>query len=167
MTEHSKGNCNRIVKWISGNQQRFDELIHLFLNDDVLIRQRAAWPLSYAAISHPELMKKHFAIILKNLSKNGLHDSEKRNTVRLLQDIDIPLKFHRQVMNICFDYISSPEEKPAIKAFSLSILHNLSRQYPGISQELKTIIEDQWDYASSAFRSRAEKIMGELKQEIR
>jgi hypothetical protein len=159
LAEHSKSNCSRIVKWVAGNQQRFDELFHLFLKDEALVRQRAAWPLSYAAIAQPSLIKKHFSSLLKNLSKKGLHDSEKRNTVRLLQDIDIPEKFHGQVMNICFDYISSPEEKPAIKAFSLTILHKLSKQYPEISREMRTIIEEQWDHESAAFRSRARKIL--------
>jgi hypothetical protein len=66
-------------------------------------------------------------------------------------------------MNLCFDYIISPKEKPAVKAFSLTVLQNLSRQYPEIKNELRTIIETQWDNESPAFRSRARKILKELK----
>ena len=65
-------------------------------------------------------------------------------------------------MDICFNYIAAPGEAVAIKAFSLTILQNLSKQYPDIKQELKTIIEDRWDSESAAFRSRAKKIMREL-----
>jgi hypothetical protein len=99
---------------------------------------------------------------LKNLEKPNLHNSVKRNTVRLLQDIAIPKKFQGQVMNLCFDYISSPDEAAAVKAFSLTILENLSNQYPEIKPELKTIIEDRWDYESAAFHSRARKILKKL-----
>lgn len=159
LSEHSKVNCTRIIRWIGDDQQRFDQLVELFLHDESLVVQRAAWPLGYVAIAHPRLIKKHLGKILKNLQKPGLHDAVKRNTVRLLQDIDIPEKFHGEVMNICFDYVSSPVEKPAIKAFSLSVLQKLAQQYPEIRQELKTIIEDRWDYEAAAFRSRAKRIL--------
>lgn len=159
LKEHSKTNCNRIAKWVSDDQERFDELFYLFINDDLVVTQRAAWPLSYAVIAYPHLIKKHFSILLKNLQRPGLHDSIKRNTMRLLQSVSIPKKFQGLIMNICFDYITSPKEKPAIKAFSLTVLENLAKQYPEIKQELRTIIESQWDQESAAFRSRARKIL--------
>jgi len=124
--------------------------------------QRAAWPLSYAAVANPAFIQKHFPKLLKNLEKINLHTAIKRNTVRLLQDISIPAKFHGRVMNLCFDYISSPVEAAAVKAFSLTILENLSGQYPEIKTELKTIIEDRWDFESPAFHARARKILKKL-----
>jgi hypothetical protein len=159
LAEHSKAQTNKILKWVGSNQKRFDELFHLFLNDEYRVAQRAAWPLSYCVISHPQLVKKHFARLVKNMKKHGLGDSVKRNTVRLLQHIEIPVKFHGDIMSSCFDYIIDPKEKVAVKAFSLSILDNLSKQYPEIRQELKTIIEDRWDSETAAFRSRAKKIL--------
>jgi hypothetical protein len=162
LAEHSKANCTRIVNWVGNNQLRFDELFYLFLNGEYRVVQRAAWPLSYIVISNPLLIKKHFRKLLKYLHKPGIHDSVKRNTLRLLQDISIPEKFHAEVMNTCFDYILSPIEKPAVKAFSLAILENLSKQYPEIKQELKIVIEDRWDFETAAFRSRAKKILKKL-----
>ncbi|HNR15674.1 MAG TPA: hypothetical protein PKG90_03305 [Chitinophagaceae bacterium] len=163
LAQHSKTNCTKIVQWIGNNQERFNTLFNLFLYDnDWCVTQRASWPLSYAVQRHPELIKPHFGKLLKNLKKPKLHDAIKRNTVRLLQDITVPERFRGDLMDICFDYISSPVEKPAIKAFSLTILHNLSTHYPDIKQELKTIIEDRWEYETAAFKSRARKILKEL-----
>ena len=159
LAEHSKAQTNKIIKWVGSDQKRFDELFKLFLNDEYRVVQRAAWPLSYCVINHPQLITKHFSKLLKNLQKPGTGDAVKRNSVRLLQHISIPEKFHGQVMNICFDFITDPHEKVAIKAFSLSILEHLSKQYPEIKQELKTIIEDRWDTESAAFRSRAKRIL--------
>lgn len=159
LKEHSKAQTKKIVKWVGDDQHRFDELFGLFLNDESRVVQRAAWPLSYCVIDHPALIKKHLGKLLKNLEKPDLHDAVKRNTVRLLQDIDIPEKYHGDLMNTCFNYISSPVEKPAIKAFSLTILENLSARYPDIKQELKAVIEDRWEYETAAFRSRARKIL--------
>lgn len=162
LKEHSKTNCTAIVNWIGDSQQRFDELFDLFLNDEYRVVQRAAWPLGYAVIAHPKLIAKHFSKLLKNLQKPGIHDAVKRNTIRLLQDITIPKKYHGQVMDICFNYIHSPAENVAVKAFALTVLDNLSKQYPEIKPELKTIIEDRWDYETAAFHSRARKILKKL-----
>jgi hypothetical protein len=162
LKEHSKANCTKIVHWIGADQKRFDELFDLFLQDEYRVVQRAAWPLSYAVIAHPQLIKKHFGKLIRNLNKKDLHDAVKRNTVRLLQDITIPEKFHGEIMNLCFDYIQSPDETAAVKAFSLTILEKFSVQYPGIKNELKTIIEDRWNYEKAAFRSRAKKILKRL-----
>ncbi len=159
LKEHSKANCMRIVKWIGDDQKRFDELFHLFIHDEYRVVQRAAWPLSYAVIRHPEFIHKHFAALIKNLQKPGIHEAVKRNTLRLLQHIGIPGRFHARLLNLCFDYIAAPQEKAAIKAFSLTILYKLSRIYPEIEQELKTVIEDRWDIETAAFRSRARNIL--------
>ncbi len=159
LAEHSKAQANKIINWIGNNQERFDQLFTLFINDEYRVVQRAAWPLSYAVIKHPELIRKHFSQLLKNLEKPGIHDAVKRNTVRLLQHIDIPKRYHGKLMDTCFQYIASPAEKAAIKAFSLTILENLSAIYPEIKAELKTIIEDRWEHETAAFRARARNIL--------
>jgi hypothetical protein len=162
LSVHTKATCTKIINWVGNNQQRFDELFNLFLSEDKIIAQRSGWPLSYAVMKYPGLIQKHFQRLLKNLRKTGLHDAVKRNSIRLLQDFKIPEKFQGDVMDICFGYISSPAEKPAVKAFSLTVLHNLSKEYPEIKQELKTIIENRWDFESAAFRSRAQQILNEF-----
>lgn len=134
-------------------------MFDLFINDEYRVVQRAAWPLSYAVINHPELIRKHFGRLLKNLKKPGIHNAVKRNTVRLLQHLDIPRRCHGEIMDTCFSYIASPTEKVAIKAFSLTILEKLAAIYPEIRSELKTIVEDRWEHETAAFRVRARNIL--------
>jgi len=86
LAEHSKAQTTKIVKWIGKSQERFDQLFKLFLNDEYRVTQRAAWPLSYSVHNHPELIRKHLGKLIKNLEKKGLHDSVKRNSVRILRD---------------------------------------------------------------------------------
>lgn len=90
LREHSKVQCSRIVKWVGDNQQRFNELFNFFLNDEYRVVQRSAWAVSYAVIAHPEFINKHWLAFIKNLKKPNLHDAVKRNSLRFLQDIDIP-----------------------------------------------------------------------------
>jgi hypothetical protein len=159
LAEHSKANCNKIVKWVGNSQKRFSELFNFFLDSEYRFNQRAAWHLSYCVIDHPELISPHLAKLVRNLHKRSIHDSIKRNTVRLLQHIDIPKRFHGEVMDICLRYISSPDEPAVVKTFSLSILQNLSQQYPDIKNEVKLIIEERWPMKQPLSTARAKKFM--------
>lgn len=160
LAEHSKAQKDKIVKWVGNSQSRFDELVKLFLNDeDPVVTQRAGWPLSYIVIEHPSLINKHFGKLIKNLQKEDLHNAIKRNTVRMLQEIDIPKRYHGQVMNTCFNFIQSPTEAVAIKAFSLTVLGRLLPLYPDIRNELKLVIEERWEHETPAFRVRAKKFL--------
>ena len=157
--EHSKKQTDRIVDYIGADKDRFALLMKLFLQGEYRITQRAAWPLSYCVRHHPELIGPYFKPLLNNLDRADIHVAVIRNTVRLLQDVTIPKRYHGRVMSTCFNFVQAPETPIAVKAFSLSILSNLSVDYPEIRNELKLIIESQWDDASPAFRSRARKIL--------
>ena len=159
LKEHSKAQCNKIVEWVGNSQERFDELFRLFLNDEYRVVQRAAWPVSYCAIANPGLIKKHFGSLLTNLQKPNLHDAVKRNSIRLLQDVPIPRKYQGDVMTICFNYLVSPTEPVAVKAFSLTVLGKLANNYPEIIPEIKLLIEDQLPQQTAAFKSRAKKLL--------
>lgn len=157
--EHSKKQCDRIVRYIGDDKDRFAELIRLFFKGEYRITQRAAWPLSNVVRVHPQLIIPYFKPLLDHLDKKGLHVAVVRNTIRLLQDVEIPKKYHGRVMSRCFEYVAAPETPIAVKAFSLTVLSHLSKMYPEITAELRLIIEDQWEHATPAFRSRAKKIL--------
>jgi hypothetical protein len=160
--EHSKKQTDRIVNYIGDDQKRFAELINLFFKGEYRITQRAAWPMSYCVRRHPELILPYFKLLLDNLARKDIHIAVIRNTVRLLQDVDIPKRYHGRVMSTCFEFIQSPETPIAVKAFSLTILSHLAVDYPEIRRELKLIIEEQWEHATPAFRSRARRILKDM-----
>jgi hypothetical protein len=157
--EHSKRQCDRIVAYVGGDKERFALLIEMFFRGEYRITQRAAWPLSYCVRSHPELITPYYKQLLDNLGRKDIHVAVVRNTVRLLQDVPIPKRWHGRVMSVCFEFVEDPATPVAVKAFALSILSNLSAEYPGIKGELRTLIESQWEQATPAFRSRARKIL--------
>jgi hypothetical protein len=159
LTKYSKAHIQKIVKWVGHSQDRFDELFQLFLSDDFVIAQRAGYPLSYCVESFPDLMRKHLGKLLKYSQKKGRHNAVKRNTVRILQFIEIPKRYHGTIMTICFEFIEDPEQEVAVKAFSLAVLEKMLPLYPDIFNELKLIIEERWQHETAAFHSRARKIL--------
>jgi hypothetical protein len=165
LAEHSKAQCERIVQWVSNDQERFDELFGLFLNGAHRVVQHAAWPISYCVIAHPGLIKKHWKKLVGNLHKPNIHNAVKRNSLRLLQDIEIPEAYEGEIMDICFAFAGSPTEAIAVKAFALTVLGNLAKKYPDIIPELKVLIEDNMPHATPAFKSRAKKLLKEFNKE--
>ena len=155
---HSKENCDFIVSWVGNNQKRFDELFSLFISDENRIVQTSSWPLSYCVEAYPNLIKKHFTSLLKNI-KQQRHDAVKRHTLRMLQFVSIPKKHQGEVMNMCFDFIQNISEKPTTKVFSMVVLENLAKLYPKIKDELRLIIEIQMPHESVGFKSRAKKMI--------
>lgn len=105
--DFTKATRDRIVKYIGDGPSRLEELVNVFLSSPYRNTQRAAWPLSYCVKAHPELIKPHLKRIILNLRKPGLHDAVKRNTVRLLQFIQIPKGLRGHVLDICFSYLQN------------------------------------------------------------
>ena len=158
LKEHSKLQCDKIVNWVSANQERFDELFELFIVGGNLETQRAAWPVSFCIIRHPVLLSKHWRSFIDNLKKKNIHDAVKRNSVKVLSTISSPHKYEGEIMNLCFDYVAAVTESIAVKAYALTVLHKLAESYPEIIPEIKLLIKDQ-PRRSAAFTSRANKFL--------
>ncbi|WP_114788975.1 hypothetical protein U0035_05190 [Niabella yanshanensis] len=158
---YSKEQADEVVNWVSDNQKHFDELLSVFLtHQDYRIVQRAAWPLSYAAINQPQLIKKHYKKIIKQLNAPGQPAAVRRNILRIFDQLpEIPEDYHGVLMDSCFQYIADPDETIAAQAYALGILEKLTKLYPEILFELKTIVEVRMPNAAPAFRSRAKKIL--------
>src|SRR5207244_2470204 len=137
--------------------EHFKTLIECFLSNEYRLAQRAAWSVNWAAQKKPKLIEPYVKDLVAQLSRKDVHDAVIRNSVRILQQIEIPASLHGELMNSCFSFIESNSVSVAIKAFSLSTLFNLSKFYPEIKNELKLIIEERWNHETAAFKSRGRK----------
>ena len=157
--EHSRDNAMRIAHFAVTSPEHFKELMECFATNEYRLSQRAAWSVSWAARHKPEMVKPYIELLVSRLQLTQVHPAVIRNTVRILELIDIPERYHGIVMDSCFKFIASPQTPVAIKAFSLTTLYNLSRVYPEIQSELHLIIEERWATETAAFRSRGKKIL--------
>ncbi|HEY9046300.1 MAG TPA: hypothetical protein VIN08_10410 [Ohtaekwangia sp.] len=162
LREHSKKQASKIADYVLDNRQRFKVLVDVYLAGPYRVTQRAAWPLGLCVERNPVLIKPHLKRIIDYLEQPDIHDAVKRNTMRLLQFCDIPSRHHGQVVSLCFQYLQDGREPVAIKAFAMTVLHQLIQTIPDLKKELKIILEDQLPYASPAFTVRARKILKQL-----
>ena len=156
---HLKAHAMEITHYACASPQNFKELMQCFLSNEYRLQQRAAWSVSWAARKAPEMIKPYIKDLVAQLLRKDVHNAVIRNSVRILEAIDIPQQFHGEVMNACFQFIETPDTPIAVKAFSLTTLFNLSKIYPEIKPELKLIIEERWKHETAAFKSRGKKIL--------
>ena len=152
----------KLVSFIGKDTQRFAELMQLFLGNEYRVTQRAAWVLSYCVEQHPEFIQPYFKRVIKNLGHSTIHNAVKRNTLRFLQDIDIPERFQGLATEHCFRFLLSTDEPVAIKVFAMTVLANLCVRHPDLKNELRLSIEKQMPYSSAGFKSRGRKILMNL-----
>jgi hypothetical protein len=156
---HSIAQYKLIIKYIGKDPKRFSLLVSVFLDGPWRITQRASWPMNVLAETHPELFRPHLRKIIQNLSTPGIHDAVKRNTVRMLQFLDIPPSLQGIATNSCFELLQRKTEPIAVKVFSMTVLANLTRQHPELRSELIILIEDMLPYGSAGIVSRGKKIL--------
>ncbi len=161
LKEHSKTHTVYLANKIGPNQEGFDELMELFLGDEYRVTQRAAWVVSHCIDAHPWLIKKHLKSIIENLQK-PVHVAVKRNTVRILQFMEIPEELMGLTAEICFNILNSGKEPVAVKVFAMTVLFNIVQVYPELSEELEISIEEQMPFCSAGFKSRGRKVLKAL-----
>lgn len=154
--EHSKAQTLRIGKYIGNDRQRFSEIVNLVRSNDPMIAQRAAWVMGTHGENHPQLFLGHLSNLIPLLSR-PVHDAVKRNILRVLQYVDIPVKHEAALVSHCFDLLLEANAAPAIKAFSITVIVNLSRKYPDLLQELNAWFQQNRSVASKAECKRIEK----------
>lgn len=163
-TNRSKEAWDAIANYIGTDQARFDTLLEIFLGDDPKLNVSAGQTISYCSDRHPELVVPHYRRLLTNLQKPKLHAAVKRNTVRMLQDADLPEDLLGLAAEICFTYLDDPKEAIAVRIFSMTVCYNICLKEPDLAHELKIILEDHIPHGSTGFKNRGKKILTKLKK---
>lgn len=162
LLEHSKRNTIFIASFIEANPEKFRNLMDLFFSGPYRIVQRAAWVMSECVGSNPDFIKSYWKKLIKNLQKKDIHNAVKRNTLKVLEEIEIPPKYHGELISMSFDFLCDKKEPVAVKVFAMSILFKLTKQQPDLQKELRIILEDQMPFGSPGFKSRGTKILKRL-----
>ena len=154
-----------ISQYIIENPTHFPTLMRLFFSSEPFTCQRSSWVMAHCIDKDISIITPYLGKMVKNLS-NNVWDATKRNTVRMLEKVEIPQPLWEDCLNHCFRYLESHDEPIAVKVFPMTVLYNLSRKIPEIRNELKLLIEDMMPYGSAGLKSRGKKILGKLKKKV-
>lgn len=143
----------------------FGIFIELALLDEKYYAERASRVVCICSHKFPELFKPHCSRVISGL-KNLRSEGAMRNFLKTLAEV--PVKFTKNdksiLLNQCFDYLVSNDFPIAVQVFSMQILYNLSVEIPEIGEELCRILEEKITDASAGYRSRARRIIRQMKK---
>jgi hypothetical protein len=160
---HSKEITASIVDDVQDGPDKIYELMDCFFADDWRLSQRAAWPVGIIGENHPQWMLPFMEQMIAYL-KTPKHDAVVRNTVRLWQNMEIPEGWQGEIFELCFGFVTTPNTPIAIKAFSITVCENISKNYPELKEELILAIEDQMEFGSPGVKNRGQKLLKKLKK---
>lgn len=161
--EHSRSNTDKIAKAIGSDVIEFKKIVDIIFKEEAPIPQRASWLLMVVNDKHPELLKPYLKLFIDTIQSFKI-DGIKRGMLSVLASHHIPSKQQGKLINICFDFILSPDASLAIKVFSLQCIGNIAKEHPELIPELKAAIEDQLPKTTIGFHARARLVMKELQK---
>jgi len=157
----TKENKDSVVNYVIDNPKEIDKLMSCFFSEEPLLNQRASWPMSVIGEKRPDILLPYLSRMLKKLD-NPVHDAIIRNTLRVMQTMDIPEELEGIVYDKCFNYLIDQNKAPAIRAFAITVLSNIAIKYPDLKEELSKTIELYYPQGSKGFQSRARKELKRL-----
>jgi len=155
----SKTLTTAIVNEVANSQKKMDELMQCFVDGPIRITQRAAWPMSDIAKKHPTLLFKYYPFLIELLNQPDKPDAINRNILRALQFVIIPEEHEGNLLDVSFKLLNSATEPVAVKAFSMTVIYNLTKKYPDIVPELKASVEALIPDGSAGIKHRGNKIL--------
>jgi hypothetical protein len=137
---HNKSTTLRITAYIGTDPKRFRELMDIFLEGEYRLTQRAAWPMSYVAEEHPQLVRPYFKKLIQVLRNETLHAACARNILRIFQTAEIPEKYEAEIFDFCLGAMVSTKQPVAIRAFSISVAARITARYPELKGEYLQVL---------------------------
>jgi hypothetical protein len=159
LKEHSRKQALHIAHWVGNREERFSQLLDIFLHGEYRVVQRSAYPLSLVTDRHPALAEKKLHLLINRLDDTGTHVAVRRNIVRILQFVNIPQEFHAKILERCMEYLSNTKEAIAVRCFSMTVLGKLAAEHPEIIPEVEWAIKKALERPSAGMRARAKKVI--------
>lgn len=166
ITNMSKATITALVNFVGSNEDRFALLIELMRQDEVKLKERSAWVMSYCVEAFPFLIHP-FWDQLFDIIEHTNNPGVLRNSVRAWQFCEIPEDFEGRVVDYCITAIGNPQAPIAQRAYAITVIERLIPKYPEIAQEVQAILLDLMEYSSAAIKSRGKQFLKQLNKKKR
>ena len=155
---------NHLCQYVCEDKLRFRQLMGYFYSGDTWLTQRSTLIILACAKEKPQWISGQIPQMVKILNRK-LPISLKRNILRILQYQPIPEALWGHTADQCFNFLSSSREAVAVKAFSMTVIYNLTKQLPDLARELRLLIEEQYDLGSAGFKARGRRVLNQLQKD--
>lgn len=166
LNDRSKENIQALTDYIIQHPDTLVDFMQLLdVKNTSESQYRAAWVLGYLAPLGAKPFEPHFNHLIHLLDTPELHPTIHRSITRLFQYFILPEDHHGKIIDVCFNILASEEHLSAQRANCMTILHNYTKIYPEICQELDIVISEILEYKKDpALQSRGKKVLNTLRK---
>ena len=169
---HSKEKRAQIAKLLSKNPEMLINAFKTIAKVDDPISCKAAWGIEFLFKEKLLLLKEHKTEFLTVLPL--IHfDAAIRPLAKICEQLCLA-HYHpkssvqflsknerKQIVSACFDWLITPQ-KVAAKAYAMTSLYELGKEFDWIHPELQLYIETNYQNQSAAFKARARMILKKI-----
>ncbi|MEJ2114296.1 MAG: adenylosuccinate lyase [Flavobacteriaceae bacterium] len=171
----TRENRLKYAKMVLDDMSLFPKLIDILLMVDDKVSCKAAWVFEFVCNEYIYGLIPYLDIFTKNL--NRIHfdsavrpvakvcemlakenESKQNNTIKKV----LSPSHKERIIEACFDWMIR-EEKVAVKAYSMTTLFLLGKEYDWVHPELKQILQLDYANQSAAFKARARHVLKRIK----
>ncbi|WP_439152465.1 adenylosuccinate lyase [Winogradskyella sp.] len=159
---------------VSNDLQLLKPLMNIIFMVGDKLSTRAAWVFEFVVTKDIDLMAPYLEDFVSNISKLQL-DSSVRPMAKVTEMIitnyysnlnskireNLTHRQREQIVEACFDWMIR-DEKVAVKVYSMSSLYLLGTEFDWIHDELKTILQQDYNQQTAAFKARARHVLKKL-----
>ncbi len=160
-SSQGRAHTDRLVEILRQHPEWHNELIHIYLSNEEPFSRRILWAIDLYSIENPEIINRHLEMIARLLPEFG-HDALRRHSLHILSRSPLPSSELGNLINICFDWLLSPNQTAAVKVYCMEVLYRISLKEPEIQQELADCIEFRLNEETPGFKNRGLKILRRL-----
>ncbi|MFD2727333.1 adenylosuccinate lyase [Hyunsoonleella rubra] len=170
---HSREKRLYYANMVMDNPDLIPKLLDILFMVDDKISPRAAWVLEFMCSKKIEAIIPFLDRFTENMSKVHL-DSAVRPVAKICEllikatspsiEKALTVTHKERVIENCFDYMIN-DEKVAPKAYAMSTLFILGKEFDWVHPELQLILERDFHQQSAAFKARARHILKKLKKD--
>lgn len=128
-----------LVEFIENNQNRFDELVALSLQNNPPHSSRAAWLLSKCVSERDKRIKKYIPKFVEML--DIVSDGQQRGLINVLVKTNNYDKFSGVFFNSCVQIWSNAKKIPSTRICALKLLIQVAEKHPELCQEIKLLTQ--------------------------
>ncbi|MCX6281594.1 MAG: hypothetical protein NTU51_06505 [Bacteroidetes bacterium] len=160
-SSRGRNHTDRLLDIIRTHPEWHNELIDIYLANEEPCSRRIVWAIDLYSIENPGIIETHLERIVDLLPLFN-HDALRRHSLHILSRFPVPALCLGSLLGLCFEWLLSPVQPPAVKVYCMEILYTISLDEPELRKELADCIEYRLNEETPGFKNRGLKILKKL-----
>jgi len=163
LVDSSRMIADILVADIAGDQDRFDEMFEISLQNSYPLSMRAARIVEICVSKHRKFILPHLNKLPDYIKASDV-DGVKRSFLKILSETPLLQEedYLGRLTDLTFSYVENNNEAIAIRAFSIDILLKISKTFPDLKSELIPLLENMAEGSSRGLESKCKKILKKI-----